>query len=187
MSTRRKKKRLFSIFIYTAGSPATVCACVEGCTSMTDACGFLACQSRDNSKHHRIVIEGITWMTARKRPSIRVFLCAFWQWVAYVCAHAHTHSSIEGVWQRRQLPTVLFLHALFAITVISRATASLSDFYEHTCEDYWDLWTHCWECESVWEQEKKKKQWGRERSKMLIWCGKRPNINKQSLAECRMW
>lgn len=31
---------------------------------------------------------------------------------------------------------MLFLNAIFAITVIGRALASLSDFYEHTCEEY---------------------------------------------------
>lgn len=38
---------------------------------------------------------------------------------------------------------MLFLHALFAITVISTASASSADFYECTWEDYYgfmEIW-----------------------------------------------
>lgn len=48
----------------------------------------------------------------------------------------HTHTPPYLICQKKQLPTVLFCGALFAIPVTGKAPASLSDFYEHSCWDY---------------------------------------------------
>lgn len=173
MSTRQKNVSFLfsSIWLDLLPLCVRVCVCVEGYT-------FSGMSLTVQLNHHCIVIEGITWMTARKRSSMCVcFMCVLAvECVVYICTHTHTHSPIQSVWQRRQLPTMLFLHALFAITVTGRALASLSDFYEHTCRDYWDLWKHCWEmwkCVREWEKRNSKG----ESSKMLICFGKWWNIS----------
>lgn len=53
---------------------------------------------------------------------------------------------------------MLFLNALFAITVIGGASASLSDFYEHTCEDYYGFMKALLGNVKVCERTRKKEQ-----------------------------
>lgn len=151
MSTRQKQTAPFYFHQYNWIS----CVCVRVYQYFFDRClQFSVCCSRCNLKHHRITIEGITWMTC-------VFMCD---------KHTHTHSPIQSVGQRRQLPTMLFHHALFAITVTGRALASLSDFYEHTCRDYWDLWERRYE---MWKLEGEREKETVRESKTLNVGGKK--------------
>lgn len=139
ISTRQKGQGFFCCFVSFWFIWLCVCVCVS----------LMLKFKKNHSKKDR-----------NDSPQTLVYRCAVMcalpvECVAEIYARTH-HPPIHSVWQRRQLPATIFYHALFAITVTGRALASLSDFYEHTCRDYWDLWKHCWEmwnCVCVRERE----------------------------------